>query len=105
MSTLHFTKRAQDRLDLSLIVEFYLSKITSACKGAVAHAVSGKIGRLITAKSELEMTLETLADKARSFLGKLRTRGEIKRIKREIVAINSRMVEWLNMVYTYFLSR
>ncbi len=105
MTTLNYKQRAQDRLDISLVVEYYLSKITSACKGAVAHAVSEKIDRLVVAKKHLETKLAVLSSSTKGFFKRLKAASEARKIKREIASINNKMVEWLNVVYSYFLSK
>lgn len=105
MATLHYTKRAQDALDINLVVEFYLSKITSACKGAVVHAVSEKIDRLVKAKKTLESKLESIADRKKGIFNRLKVYAAARKTKSEITIINNRLVDWLNMVYTYFLSK
>lgn len=105
MNTLNYTKRAQDRLDISLVVEYYLSKITSACKGAVAHAVSEKIDRLVMAKKSLEAKLVVLSHETKGFFKRFKAISEARKIKREIATLNDKMVEWLNVVYSYFLSK
>lgn len=105
MITLNYKQRAQDRLDISLVVEYYLSKITSACKGAVAHAVSEKIDRLVMAKKSLETKLAVLSQETKGIFKRFKAISEARRIKREIATINHKMVEWLNVVYSYFLSK
>lgn len=105
MTTFNYTKRAQDRLEISLVVEYYLSKITSSCKGAVAHAVSEKVDRMVVAKKKLEAKLEVLSQGTKGLFKRLKAISEVRRIKREIAALNNKMVEWLNVVYSYFLSK
>lgn len=106
MATLYSTKRVQDTtLDITLVVDFYLNKISSTCKASVAHAVSGKIDRLVKAKNILESRLKKLVRDQKGFFIRIKIGAEARRTKREILNINARLCEWLNTVYSYFVSK
>lgn len=98
-----FTKRAQDKLDLFVVIDFYLYKIKNSCKGSIAHAVSTRVERLRDKKKILENMLDCLNCKC-GFIKRFIQLREIRKIKQQLSDINNSIVDWINSVYCYFVS-
>lgn len=98
----HYTKRAQDKLDLMIVVDTCLARIKSACKGAVAHAAKAKVDRLIAARAEMERALKAAQGRVTGVISWLLTTKQVSSLKKQLAAINHQIVDWLNSVYRYF---
>jgi hypothetical protein len=99
----HYTKRAQDALDLVVVVDVYLSRIKTACKGAVAHSAQRQVERLKASKLRLERELVELQAKAVGLFSWFKVQGQVRELKRKLAEINGQIVNWINSVYRYFV--
>lgn len=96
---------SQTKIDISVAVDVFMNRIKGSCKRSVVHAVSAKISRMEKYKNELELKLKHVVDNQKGFIAKIKNSAKVRRIKHEITSLNSRMIEWLNTVYTYFIGK
>jgi len=97
-----YTKRAQDSLDLNVVVDVCLSRVKTACKSAVAHTAALQMNRLKDSKLSLERELETVQVLATGLLGWIKHQARLREIKNKLLDINAHIVTWINSVYRYF---
>lgn len=99
----HYTKRAQDALDLAVVVDVYLSRIKVTCKAAVAHSAQRKVERMKASKQRLERALAAFQAQAVGLFSWLKVQGQVRELKRKLAEINGQIVNWINSVYRYFV--
>lgn len=99
----YYTKRAQDALDLAVVVDVYLSRIKTACKGAVAHTAKRQVERLKTSMQRLERELVALQAQAVGLFSWFKVQGQVRELKRKLAEISGQIVNWINSVYRYFV--
>jgi hypothetical protein len=100
-----FNKRAVDSLDIQVVIDVFIQKVTARCKAAVAAGVSNKINSLKAAKASLEQKLEkALAGRAGGLIGGLKKAFLVNDIKAELRIINRQIVDWINSVYRYYFA-
>lgn len=97
-----YTKRAEDALDLIVVIDFYMSRITKMCKGAVAFSAHQQVARLQELKFRLETELVQCEGKIKGVFSWLEFRKTAAKLKADLAEINKKIVHWVNSVYRYF---
>lgn len=97
-----YTKRAEDALDLIVVIDFYMNRITKMCKGAVAFSAHQQVARLKELKVRLESELVQCERKINGILSWLKFRKTIVKLKAELAELNKKIVHWVNSFYRYF---
>jgi hypothetical protein len=98
-----YTKRAQDALDLGVVVDVYLSRIKLVCKEAVAHAARLQVERMKTTKLNVEQELAAIQMQVVGLFSWLKVQSRVRELKRKLADINSQIVKWINSFYRYFV--
>ena len=100
-----FNKRAQDSLDIQVVIDVFVQKVSTRCKAAVACGVANKVNALKEAKRALEAKLGRLLDhKAGGLISVIKNALKANKIKAELQDINKQIVEWINGVYRYYFA-
>ncbi len=104
MANMYYTKRAVDKLDLVVVIDFYLSKINSKCKGAVAFAATLKVKRFQEEQKYLEQQLSCLCEGKQGVIERIAKMRKVKAIKKHLAEVNNKLIAWINAVYKYFIA-
>lgn len=100
-----FNKRAVDSLDIQVVIDVFIQKVTARCKAAVAAGVSNKVNSLKAAKASLEAKLVKALDaRAGGLISTIKKALLVSEIKAELKNINKQIVEWINSVYRYYFA-
>lgn len=104
MST--FKRRSEDSLKLLAVVDFYVGKIKEKCKKSVAHYVTSKASELKKQREVLEKQLQVLnSTTASGVFDYFKKIALMRKLKKNLVELNAKIVFWINSVYSYFVEK
>ncbi len=96
-------RTSQNTLDLSVVVDGYLARIMMSCKTSVAHTAKQQIMRMKHTRDSIEKELLSIKQSGGIFQW-LKRQKQVANLKRKLLAIDEKIVQWINSFYKYFLS-
>lgn len=103
MAKKHYTKRAEQMLDLSYVVIMFAHKLKECCKATVAHSATLQVLRYEDEKQRLIAQLEECSrQKKAGLFSWLKMAAKIKAVKKRIAEINSQIVFFINHTIKHF---
>lgn len=96
-------KRAEDRLDLTVILGLHVSGLIQNSKASVAFATQRQAERLATMRRTLESQLKRLLNSSKSVLGYFTHLVAVRKLKANLSELNQKILDWMCVTANHYL--
>ena len=96
-------KRAEDRLDLTVILGLHVSGLTKNSKASVAFATKRQAERLAATRRSLENQLKNLLRKSKGVIGYFSNMVAVRKLKASLLELNQKILDWMSATANHYL--
>jgi len=94
--------RAEDRLDLTVLLGIHVSSLALNNKASVVYATQREAARLTKSRLELEKKLVALINRSKSLIGFFMHAITIRKLKTKLVELNQKILEWMSATAKFY---
>ena len=94
--------RAEDRLDLTVLLGIHVSSLALHNKASVIYATQREAARLAKSRLELERRLITLINARKSIVGFFTHAITVRKLKTKLAELNQKILDWMSATAKFY---
>lgn len=94
--------RAEDRLDLTVLLGIHVSSLALHNKASVVYAAQREAARLTKSRLELEKRLVALISASKSLVGFFTHAIAIRKLKTKLTELNQKILDWMSATAKFY---
>lgn len=94
--------RAEDRLDLTVLLGIHVSSLALNNKASVVYATQREAARLAKSRLELEKRLVALISASKSVIGFFKHAIAVRKLKAKLAELNQKILDWMSATAKFY---
>lgn len=94
--------RAEDRLDLTVLLGIHVTSLARNNKASVVYATQREAARLAKSRLELESRLIALINISKSVIGFFTHAIAIRKLKTKLAELNQKILDWMSATAKFY---